>query len=631
MVMKPLNTTIIVIAAACLILPVSVVFARPTHKLPQTVQDLYYGVGLYYFFQDKYFEAITRLRAAQSQGRITHHREDTELLIGGMYMNYAMHLEAQRIFHALLDKDTKIKPRTKDQAWFLLGRGLYEHGFYQQSLAPLSKQGLTLNDSEDTQRRVLFGNALMQLDRDKDAEIVLRVAKKDNPWSPYARYNRAVALMNLKQPEASLKVLAALGDIKSEKLNERRSLRDKANLAVGFHYAREQKPKLANQYFEKIRIHGLLSNRALLGMGWSWIELKEFRRALVPWFELQKRDIHDSAVLEVYLAIPRAFAELNANREALQQYQTAIDLYKDESAKIRQAIEAVKAGRVLQSLVEDDDKTGLKAEVKLKKLPSIIENHYLIELIAGHHFQAALKSYLNMRFLRRNLQHRVRDVGVFKDILAFRRHAFRSRLPEIMARYRSLDLPRMRAVRDRFAARVKAIETGGISLALASQKEKALLAKLQRLEKLSVSTTPGSQSRASVTQAGVISLMRRRVLFDIYANHSTRLDKAQRRLVAMDLELGKATKLSAGLLDRRDSEKSRLDGFDKRILTIERSLVALQQHVPSMVKRHEAYISAMAVRELEKQLKRLDIYITQAELGVAQIMDRDRENRGSTP
>jgi hypothetical protein len=69
---------------------------------PVKVQDLYYGDVLFYFFQDDYFEALTRLTAAQLKNRVQHHSDDAELLLGGLYLSVGQHREAGEIFSRVL-------------------------------------------------------------------------------------------------------------------------------------------------------------------------------------------------------------------------------------------------------------------------------------------------------------------------------------------------------------------------------------------------------------------------------------------------------------------------------------------------------------------------------------------------
>ena len=50
---------------------------------------------------------------------------------------------------------------------------------------------------------------------------------------------------------------------------EFRSLRDRANVALGFTALTEGDPKAARSYLERVRLKSLQSNKALLGFGWA--------------------------------------------------------------------------------------------------------------------------------------------------------------------------------------------------------------------------------------------------------------------------------------------------------------------------------------------------------------------------
>ena len=44
--------------------------------------------------------------------------------------------------------------------------------------------------------------------------------------------------------------------------------------------------------------------------------------ALTPWLELRKRSLLDPAVQESFLAVPFAYAKLNAGEQAAENYET---------------------------------------------------------------------------------------------------------------------------------------------------------------------------------------------------------------------------------------------------------------------------------------------------------------------
>ena len=52
----------------------------PNGLAPHAVQDLAYGDVLFYFYEDDYFDSITRLLAARQLGRVPHTQEEAELL-----------------------------------------------------------------------------------------------------------------------------------------------------------------------------------------------------------------------------------------------------------------------------------------------------------------------------------------------------------------------------------------------------------------------------------------------------------------------------------------------------------------------------------------------------------------------
>ena len=70
---------------------------------PQQVLDLHYGEVLFHFYQEDYFTAISHLMVAQQQNLLQHHRDESELLLGGLQLSYGMPDQAEQRFDRLLD------------------------------------------------------------------------------------------------------------------------------------------------------------------------------------------------------------------------------------------------------------------------------------------------------------------------------------------------------------------------------------------------------------------------------------------------------------------------------------------------------------------------------------------------
>src|SRR5208283_439985 len=113
----------IALAGLLLALPLAAGWAKnqkpdPDGLPPHDVKDLHYGDVLFYFYQDDYFDAITRLLAAQQLERLPHTEGEAQLLLGGLYLSLGEHVEAGKIFEALLAGKTSEAVRNK--AWFYL-------------------------------------------------------------------------------------------------------------------------------------------------------------------------------------------------------------------------------------------------------------------------------------------------------------------------------------------------------------------------------------------------------------------------------------------------------------------------------------------------------------------------------
>ncbi|MEM6583808.1 MAG: hypothetical protein AAF699_21205, partial [Pseudomonadota bacterium] len=71
----------------------------------ETVQALRYGVTLYHYYQQDYFNALTELMAAQELQALAMHADNAELLRGGISLSYGMDRVAENIFEELLTEN----------------------------------------------------------------------------------------------------------------------------------------------------------------------------------------------------------------------------------------------------------------------------------------------------------------------------------------------------------------------------------------------------------------------------------------------------------------------------------------------------------------------------------------------
>src|SRR5258706_12885591 len=285
------------------------------------VADPHFGEVLFYFFQEDYFSALTRLMAAQHLARVPHHVEEAELLRGGMLLSYGLHLEAGRIFQALMDAGAP--PSVRDRAWFYLAKIRYQRGYVAEAEDAIARVRNHLPGDLQDERLVLHAVLLLRRQQYQEAIAMLRQTSRRSGWAAYGHYNLGVALILAGEPDPGVELLDEIGRDPARG-EERAALRGKANVPLAYAFLQGGAPARAEPYLERVRLNGLVSNKALLGLGWAHASLNEYERALAPCMELTDRPAADTAGQGTAAARAGGPGELRAVRPAPPPYQTAL-------------------------------------------------------------------------------------------------------------------------------------------------------------------------------------------------------------------------------------------------------------------------------------------------------------------
>ena len=369
---------------------------------PVRIRDLDYGDVLFHFFKDDYFDAIVRLEVSRDLGRMPHHAAEAELLSGGLYLSLGLHGEATRIFNGLLAGS--VPQSVSDRAHFYLARIGYQRGYYDEAAASLARIRAPLAGNLEPERKLLEANVLMAQGRHAEAAAKLQDWTDTSDWAAYARFNLGVALVRAGETERGRPFLEWVGT-REVRGDEQRSLRDRANLALGYALLQQREPEPAALALSRVRLDGPFTNRALLGLGWAEADAGRSERALVPWLELRERPLLDAAVQESFLAVPYAYAKLASNGQAAQHYQFAVSAYADERRRIDESIAAIQGGGFLDTILAAAPPGGDIGWLwQLENAPEAPHTRYLYHLLASHEFQEGLRNYRDLRIMQRNLE-----------------------------------------------------------------------------------------------------------------------------------------------------------------------------------------------------------------------------------
>jgi len=587
--------------------------AEPPNGL---VKDPHYGDSLFHFYQEQYFSSVTGLMVSQHFNRVPQHADEAEVLRGGLLLSYGLHREAGEIFAQLIEKGAS--PAVRDRAWFYLAKIRYQRGFIAEAEAAIGRVEKNLPPDLEEERALLQANLLMARADYAGAVAVLDGLTKSSGAQLYARYNLGIALVRSGASERGVALLDEVG--KAPATNEEfKTLRDKANVALGFTALQDERPDAARGFLERVRLSSMLANKALLGFGWSAAALKQPRQALVPWTELGKRDSSDAAVLESRIAVAYAYAELGAFGQSLERYNDAITAFDRENTALDESITAIRAGKLLDGLLERNPGEEMGWFWNIQQLPAMPHAGHLTHVLAQHAFQEAFKNYRDLKFLATNLQGWTDNLGVFDDMLANRRQAYAERLPRIRAQASDSRLAELSVRGALLAAELTSAEADSDASAFADPKERELLVRLESvqatLKQLGNDPAYASAGEKARLAAGALT-------WRMAQAYPARLWEARKALKATDEALTEARGHDAALAQAQRDEPARHEQFAVRIAELNQRIRALTPRVAALIREQQGQVQELAVAELSRQKERLAVYATQARFAVAQLYDR---------
>ena len=584
---------------------------------PSAVQDLAYGEVLFHFYQDDHFTALTQLLVAQARDEFSYHEGEAELLLGGLYLSYGQHRHAGEIFSRLLEQS--VEPSLHDRAWFFLAKIWYQRGYLEQSGQALARIGTSLPDELQSERQMLEARVLMNQGRFDEALAVLSGWKDPaEEWVGYAKYNIGVSLVRLGRVEEGAQVLDEVGQLPATN-DDLIGLRDKANVALGYAWLQAERPDRAQPSLQRVRLQGPFSNKALLGVGWSDAERGDYRAALSPWLELRQRNILDPAVQESLLAVPYAFGQLGANRQAADYYLDAIDAFSAEIGRMDAAIAAVENGVFVGDLLNNRITDASGWYWRLDELPDSTESHYLYEVVASNEFQEGLKNYRDLLYMRENLGGWSESLGAFDNILDTRQQAYEQRLPVIERALDSVDLDELAARRVAAESRVIAIERDENVWALGTDPEQEAWATLEAMDgKFDLlGNEPGAEELREKQRflSGVL-------YWNLYRDYRARLWQAKKDLRSVEREFRSAQRSYHQVDKARTEWPDTFTTLTQRIGGLTPRVQSLSAQLDGLIVRQAAFLQGVATRELHAQRDRLSTYLVQARFALASVYDR---------
>jgi hypothetical protein len=588
----------------------------PEKLAPSVVRDLHYGDVLFYFYQDKNLDAITRLLAFDQWQRLPNSEAESKLLLAGLYLELGLNNEAGTRFEQLLTPEVPVGVRNR--AWFYLGKVWYARGYLDRAEHAIREITAALPPALEAEKVNLLANILLRQGRFDEAVALLKGWHGPPDWMAFAEFNLGVALAREGRLAEADPLLSGVGMLATRR-SELLALKDRANLALGFAYLQADRPAEAKSALERVRLRGPYSNKALLGTGWAYIALGDYRAALRPLLELHDRNLLDAAVQESYLAVPYAYAKLDATAQAADAYESAIHAFDEESARLDAGIAKLRSGHLLDELLANEAETGKYGWYwQLKALPDAVESRYLYSVLASHDFQEGLKNYRDLAALDGTLARWSDNMVAFADMIDTREKAYAERIPRTDALLASGAIEKLETERAALESRLNGVESAGDFAALGSPEEREQWSRILKIEEGLASAGPAADPELR----DKARLLKGVLYWRLNEAWRARLWQERRSLKEIDVALREARNLWVRVEHDRSGTVADTGGFATRLGALKTRLAVLRGRLAATRAAQNDYLGKLAARELEAEKGRIATYQIQARFALAAIYDR---------
>ncbi len=293
---------------------------------PQVVSSLQWGEVLFSYFRGDKADALVRLYARESRNNFPLNQTEADLLAAGLLLDLGLASEAQK----RLDKIdvTQLNSVLKSRLSLVMARVYFQNQefelthYWLQAIVDesLSSHELAVKKMMQAQLYFSIGDYALA------AEQLKSIEDKGN-LQHYADYNNGLSLLKSVEQSDRTEGRALLKkvDAINPQDQEQYALIDQAKLALGLDALNSGYSIDARQHFINIRLDGLVSNDALLMIGWTFAQTEHFEEALTYWNRLAaKTDRLEPAIQESWLAVPYAHQQLGNLSLAVKEYEKAI-------------------------------------------------------------------------------------------------------------------------------------------------------------------------------------------------------------------------------------------------------------------------------------------------------------------
>jgi len=598
---------------------------RENLKKPVYLQDLAYGEILYDYYRGKELDALTKILIAQKHNSLPHHKNRAELLSGAIYLNLGMLNMAKAIFDKLLtDKDLQNELLARIN--FYLNKLHYKQGDYIQAEDGLKKIYNQLSVRYRDESLIMLSNiALSKKDLDNAKQWLVKISEESD-FSTYVRFNLGVLWLQQGELNQSLPFLERVY-VTLEPTELQRTLQDRASVALGFHYLRNKKFEQANNKFKQVRLTSPSTNKALLGIGWTYIEQEDYEKALKHWLKLISKDVRDLAVQEALLAIPYAYQKLDAMHESLEKYLLASSVFQTQIELVEKIEARVANGNLVENLVASligstTSDIGIGAsdsKVKDSKLFGDEYDYYIYELLAKNSFNQGFRNYQKLGALAQILDHWERQLPMFSQMVSANQTRYQDHLPRIQ-KYLLADAGKgYQKLYEQVENDIVLLKQNKNMHLLATDKQKDIYNRLVRLRKR-LSAIPVSMISDDVRTE--TKRAQGLLMWQFQENSRAKIWDLEKSQIEIIQQMKLLSKRKISLANAKEKAGTRFLGEEQKISNGKSTILRLRNKIEQESNIQSEKIKQQILKVLEKRKATLKHFQLQSDLSIARLHEK---------
>ena len=616
--MKPFLSAVLASLVFCS--PSLVAQETPDTPIPDDLNQLIYKSALFPFYQQDYFTGMTALHVAQEKELLTTNNTQAELLLGSLYLSYGMHEDAEAIFLRLAEHIEE-DPQTLNRVWMQLGEIYHQTGEYEKSQEAISRISDDLPKSLLKRSTFIHGNALLELDKHKEAiELLANDDDAENIWYYSGLFNVGTKLLDNEETQAGYNALNHLISLPSPGIKEIRALQDKARITLAYYELKKGNTETAINHFSDISLTSPYSRWGLYGLGRSAYASEDYKNALTYWLELEKISAAGVPNIEAHLATSQLYFRLGALQQSLDGFNKTLDVCEQETAEIDELI---------RQLSDPEDRYYLDAlltqsNAHLSKdddFSPIFVRPYFTELLSGKQFDYLRENYKNLNFYKQHLLSWQQSISTFDEVLNIRQQGFENKLPQILNQHESLQLANLSAAYQQLSLKLQAIDKEQDSLSLANEDELKLLDKLALIEEKLDLFKDHLDTKKYQKLHEKYTLLKGLLLWNLDTDYKPRLRKLNKGLQEIANLLDNTTTLDTALKQAQKDAPNEFENYKNRINNYRDNIEQLLNTVDALHNEMFEQVQTHIVAILEQRKEHITKLHTHARFAVAQIYD----------